>query len=148
MIREGKRLPQGVQSKISDLVKAVVSDKDIVALFAFGSLASNALKPLSDLDFGIFISSRMDKMQRFDKHIELIGLFTDHLRTDEIDLIVMNDAPPRIAFQIFKTGQLLFCNDKQALSDFRERLIMSYLDFKPIRDTFDEVFLKGIGYHG
>ena len=148
MIREGVKLPEKVQNKIPDLVRSVASDKDIVALFAFGSLARNALKPMSDLDFGVLLSFRLDKNERFKKHIELIKLFTDFLKTDEIDLIEMNDVPPRIAFQILKTGKLLFCNDRTTLIDFRERLIKTFLDFKPVREAFDSVFLKGIGYHG
>lgn len=148
MIRDGVKLPEGVQDKIPDLVRSVASDKDIVALFAFGSLARNALKPMSDLDFGVLLSFRLNKNERFEKHIKLIGQFTDFLKTDEIDLIDMNDVPPRIAFQILKTGKLLFCNDRAALIDFRERLIKIYLDFKPVREAFDSVFLKGIGYHG
>ena len=95
MIRDGVKLPENVQNKIPDLLRSVASDKDIVALFAFGSLARNALKPMSDLDFGVLLSFRLDKDGRFEKHIKLIGLFTDFLKTDEIDLIDMNDVPPR-----------------------------------------------------
>ena len=148
MIREGLKLPKGVRNKIPGLVQSLVRDIDIVAMYAFGSLARDALKPLSDLDFGVLLSKRLDKRQRLDKHMELIGLFTDSLKTDEVDLIMMNDASPDIAFQILKTGKLLFCNDKPALTDFREHLVKTYLDFKFKRDAFDAVFLKGIGYHG
>ena len=148
MIREGRKLPQGVLSRIPNLIRDIARDKDAVALYAFGGLARNSLKPLSDLDFGILLSSRIGKYQRFEKHIELIGLFTDSLKTDEIDLIIMNDAPPNMAFQILKTGKLLFCSDKSALTDFREQLVKFYLDFKYKRDVFDAAFLKGIGCHG
>lgn len=148
MIREGVKLPKWVQNRIPELVQSVACDQDVIALYSFGSSVQNALKPLSDLDFGILLSNRMDKTQCFDKHIELIGLFTDSLKTEEIDLILMNHVPTRIAFQILKTGKLLFCNDRPALIDFREHLVRSYLDFKYVRDTFDTAFLKGIGYHG
>jgi len=32
-------------------------------------------------------------------------------KTDEIDPVVLNDAPPRIVHHIFKTGKLLFMKD-------------------------------------
>ncbi len=148
MIREGRKLLQDSQKRIPELVRALDGDKDVIALYAFGSLANDALKPLSDLDFGILLNDRLDKGQRFDKHIELIGVFTDIFKTDEIDLINMNDAPYRIAFQILKTGKMLVCGNAGALTRFRERLVKSYLDFKCMRDSFDAVFLEGIGYHG
>lgn len=148
MIREGIKLPKDIQDRIPEFVHVVACDKDIVALYAFGSLAHNSIKPLSDLDFGFLLDSRMDKRQRSDKHLALIGLFTGTLKTEEIDLINMHDAPNRIAFQILKTGTLLFCRDRLALTDFREVVIQSYLDFKYAMNAFDAVFLRGIGYHG
>ena len=148
MIREGRKLLQDAPKMIPELVRALDADKDVIALYAFGSLANDALKPLSDLDFGILLNDRLDKGQRFYKHIELIGVFTDIFKTDEIDLINMNDAPSRIAFQILKTGKILVCGNVGALTRFRERLVKSYLDFKYMRDSFDAVFLEGIGYHG
>lgn len=148
MIREGKKLPTGSQAKIPELVQAMVDDQDVIALYVFGSLVHGELKPLSDLDFAILLSNRLDKNQRFDKHIQLIGVFTDIFRTDEIDLINMNDAPPMMAIQILKTGKLMACTDKPTLSNFYERTIKTCLDFKQSRDAFDAVFLKGVGYHG
>ena len=148
MIREGFKLPEGVHRKIPELVRSFSRDKDIVALYAFGSLAHDALKPLSDLDFGMLLSERMDKSQRFQKNLDLIGLFTDFFKTEEIDLINMRDAAPRIAYNIMKTGKLLICNDKSELINFREQTVKFYIDFKNLRDRFDAEFLMGIGYHG
>jgi predicted nucleotidyltransferase len=148
MIREGKKLPKDVRNKIPEIIKAVKADGAVFALYAFGSLAGDALKPLSDLDFGILLDDRLDKGQRFDKHIELIGVFSDIFRTDEIDLVIMNDISNRMAFQIIKTGKMLVCKNIGALTDYSERLIKNYLDFKFMRDAFDKVFLDRIGYHG
>jgi hypothetical protein len=148
LIREGLKLPKGVHRKIPSLVRSLSGDKDIVALYALGSLAHDALKPLSDLDFGMLLSERIDKSQRFQKNLDLIGLFTDFFKTEEIDLINMRDAAPRIAYNIMKTGKLLFCNDKSELTNFREQTVKSYIDFKDIRDRFDAEFLMGVGYHG
>ena len=148
MIREGRKLPLDVQTKVGEIIQFVEADPDVTALYAFGSLASGVLKPLSDLDFGVLLDARLDNKQRFDKHLELIGVFNDTFRTDEIDLIIMNDAPIRMVFQILKTGRMLTCRDSGALIDFRDCLVKNYIDFKFMRDEFDAVFLEGIGYHG
>lgn len=148
MIRENKKLPKDVQGKIPELAKALTGDRGIVAIYLFGSFAKNAIEPLSDLDFGVLLSERMKKPDRFDKHLQLIGLFTESLKTEEIDLIHMNNAPINICFQIIKTGKLLLCNDKKELVNFNEFIIQRHLDFNFIRETFDSTFLEGIGYHG
>lgn len=148
MIREGVKLPKGIQCKISDVVQTLRCDQDVITIFAFGSLVNDALKPLSDLDFGILLSQGLDKEQRFEKHIDLIGVFTNMFKTDEIDLINMNDAPHRISYTIIKTGKILLSNNELELANFYEQLVKKYLDFKYMRDEFDTVFLEGIGYHG
>ena len=142
MIHEGKKLPDDVMERVSRVIPLVSYDQDVLVLYLFGSGAQNRLQPLSDLDFGILLSRRLDKKQRFQKQIELIGKFNDFFGTDEIDLVILNDAPPRFAFNILKHG------DKKAIIDFREQVSNYYLDFKYFRDDFDRTFLEGIGYHG
>jgi predicted nucleotidyltransferase len=148
MIREGHKLPEDVTDRIPVLIEQIEKDSDIVALYAFGSLATGELQQLSDLDFGILVASTLDKDKRFYKHLDLIGLFTETLRTDEIDLVLMNDAPIRFSFNILKMGNLLYYSSPLALIDYREMIVKLYLDFKFYRDSFDEAFLEGIGYHG
>jgi uncharacterized protein len=111
-------------------------------------LAAGDLKPLSDLDFGTLISGELDKQMRFDKHLDLIGKFNEVLKTDEVDLVMMNDAPMRFSHNIIKSGKLIHCTNKFELIDFIEKTIKLYSDFRFFRDTFDDTFLKGTGYSG
>ena len=148
MIREGRKLPEDVTQKIPILVRKLSLDMDIVALYIFGSLAEEQLKPLSDLDFGVLLSASLDRRRRWEKLLDLLGQFNDILQTDEVDLVLMNDAPPRFSHRILKTGRLIHLGDKGQLADFFERTMRCYLDFKPLRTRFEEAFLQGIGYHG
>ena len=148
MIREGRKLSSDVAAKIPELLDRISKESDIVALYAFGSLASGDLKPLSDLDFGILVSRKLDKQKRFDKHLGLIGIFNEVLQTDEVDLVMMNDAPTRFSYHIIQSGKITYCRDSAELVDFIEKTVKLYLDFRFFRDAFDDAFLKGIGYHG
>jgi len=148
VIRDGKKLPADVMTKIPGVIAKIADDRDVVALYAFGSLADGNLKPLSDLDFGILLSDSLDKQERFKKSIDLIDTFNETLKTDEIDIVILNDGPLRFAYHILKTGKLLHCRDKNQLIDFVEKTIKLYLDFKPARDQIDQAFLEGVGYHG
>jgi predicted nucleotidyltransferase len=131
-----------------ELLDRIAKESDIVALYAFGSLASGNLKPLSDLDFGILVSGKLDKQKRFDKHLDLIGKFNEVLKTDEVDLVLMNDTPMRFSHNIIKSGKLIYCADSRELTDFVEKTVKLYLDFRLFRDAFGDEFLKGIGYSG
>ncbi len=69
MIREGRQLPPDVNARIPALIQRISKDPDIIALFAFGNLASETLRPLSDLDFGILVSGKISKQKRFNTWI-------------------------------------------------------------------------------
>ena len=127
MIREGHKLPPNAASKIPELLDRIAKDTHIVALYALGSLVTGDLKPLSDLDFGVLVSGKVDKQKRFDKHLDLIGMFNEVLKTDEVDLIMMNDAPMRFSHNIIKSGKLIYCKDNLELADFIEKTIKLYL---------------------
>jgi predicted nucleotidyltransferase len=148
MIHDGIKLPDNVLEKLPDLIRTLIQHSEVVALYSFGSVAKKELKPLSDLDFAVLLSGQLNKKLRFEKHLELIGIFNTIFRTDEIDLVVLNDAPFHFCFQVLKTGKLLYCKNKAELIDFREQVVKNYLDFKYFRDSFDHAFLKGIGYNG
>jgi predicted nucleotidyltransferase len=148
MIREGIALPPGILARIAPLARILSADPEIAALYLFGSAAEGKLAPLSDIDLAFLLSPSLDKRQRFNKHLDLIGLVTDSLGTEECDIVVLNDAPSRFGHTILRGGRLLFCNNRSALVDFCDRTVMRHLDFQPLREDFNRVFLKGIGYRG
>jgi len=148
MIRDGIKLQDDVVERLPDLIQALKQHSAVVALYSFGGAAKNELKPLSDLDYAILLSGQLSKRQRFEKHLELIGIFNNVFRTDEIDLIILNDASLRFCFTILKTGKLLYFRNKGDLIDLRDQVLKYYLDFKYFRDSFDKVFLEGVGYDG
>lgn len=148
MIREEIKLPDNVLEKLPGVIQTVKMRPEVMALYSFGSVVNNELKPLSDLDFAILLSGQLNRQQRFKKHLELIGIFNNIFRTDEIDLTILNDAAFRFCFVVLKTGKLLYYKNKTELIDFRDQVMKNYLDFKYFRDSFDRTFLKGIGYNG
>lgn len=146
MIREEKKIPSDVKDNISVIVEKLSIDREITALYVFGSLSKDDLKPLSDLDFGILLSGKLTKKNRFTKHLNLIGIFGDIFHTDEIDIVVMNDAPIHFCYNIIRSGKLLLVGNKKELIDFHELVVKRYLDFSYYQNQFDDAFLKGIGY--
>ena len=148
MIREGRKIPVDAPKKIPEMVDLLSADPDVIALYAFGGLAKGQLKPLSDLDIAVMVSNMLTNTERFEKQLQLLSTLNRFFRTDEIDLVLLNDASPRFAHSILRDGKLLFCRDFKVLVNFTEYIRKRYFDFIYYRDCFDEVFLKGIGYCG
>jgi hypothetical protein len=49
-----------------------------------------------------------------------------------IHLVLLADAPPALAFRIFRDGVTLVERDHRALADRKARAILEYLDFRPL----------------
>ncbi len=143
-----KKLPDNILNKIPALTELIRADKEVVAFYLFGSAASGKLKPLSDLDFAVLLNQKLSKTEILEKNLELIGIISEHLNTDEFDLVILNTAPQRFVHNILKTGKLQFCKNNTFLIDFMEMNNKMYLDFRYFRDQFDEIFLKRISNYG
>jgi len=148
MIRDDHRLPEDAVDKVPELVSIISRDPAVVALYAFGSLARGSLKPLSDLDFAVLLPNSLPPLQRSEKLLDLIGVFNRVLGTDEVDLVLLNSAPPRFGYSVLRTGKLLYAGDNSLIADFFDRTTKRHLDFKFAREHFDRAFLDGIGYRG
>ena len=134
MIRDGIKLQGNALERLPVLIQALKQRSEVVALYSFGGAARNELKPLSDLDFAILLSKQLIKQQRCDKQLKLISIFNNVFRTDEIDLIILNDAPLRFCFTILKTGKLLyFRNCDKLFAPCSLRPAPCYFTLQPIK---------------
>jgi len=51
-----------------------------------------------------------------------------------VDLVFLHEAPPALAYRIFRDGRTLVERDHRAFADRKARAILEYLDFRPIED--------------
>jgi predicted nucleotidyltransferase len=147
MIKE-KKLPAKILTRIPGLIETLRACDDVTALFFFGGLAREELKPLSDLDLAVLLRANLEKGKFLDSQLDLVGIVGQELGTDEFDLIILNTAPLRFAYHILKSGKKVFVKDQRQLRDFHETVIKRYLDFQYYRREFDRSFLRGMGLRG
>lgn len=57
-----------------------------------------------------------------------------------VHLVVLNDAPPGLAYRISKDGTPLVIRDAPAFKSRLARAILEYLDFRPV----EELFTRGV----
>jgi predicted nucleotidyltransferase len=93
------------------------NEKDIIAVYLFGSYASGKVRSCSDIDLAILFDSR-DRAainRRLDKY--LIGL-SRFLRKD-MHLTAMDLAGEALLKQIFKKGKCIIVNDTKKMTYFK-----------------------------
>jgi predicted nucleotidyltransferase len=57
-----------------------------------------------------------------------------------VDLVLLDEAPPGLAYRVFRFGLELVVRDRRALVDRKARAILEYLDFRPV----EELCTKGV----
>ncbi|MGB9940068.1 type VII toxin-antitoxin system MntA family adenylyltransferase antitoxin [Methanosarcina sp.] len=146
MISETDKLDKEIL--ISKLAEFFESQEDVELAYLFGSTAEDNRGPLSDIDVGVYLSVRLTKMERIDKRLELAVKLAGFLKSDSIDLIIMNDAPPVINFEIIKPNVPLFVRDDDIKLDVEQKIMSRYLDRKHHEDFLNRAFLKRIKEKG
>lgn len=111
----------------------------VVAAYLFGSQAVGKAGSRSDVDFAILLKSDIDRENYFDLRLQMMADLSRLLRFNNIDLIILNDAPPLLSHQVLKNGVLIYCADKEKQIRFVFKAIRDYLDTIYIRRVQGEI---------
>lgn len=123
--------------------------EEIKFAYLFGSVAKRLPTKLSDIDLAIFVNEKMIKRKKYPFGYKA-SLFTElvsELHTNEIDLVLLNEALPLLAHRVIRDGILLDCKDESARINFQVCVIQQYIDTEKIRQV-KEKYLKERIYSG
>jgi predicted nucleotidyltransferase len=116
---------------LDDLAAVLRADARIAYALVFGSVATGAAHPHSDVDvaIGVRSSARLGVTDLGDLASKL-----EEAAGRQVDLVLLDEAPPGLAYRIFRDGLVITSLDEVALKARRARAILEYLDFCPIED--------------
>jgi predicted nucleotidyltransferase len=119
-------LPENVEERLPEAYASLQADEDIVFAYLFGSLARKKMGPLSDVDIAVYCRQGSSLPE---KKLEILGKLMEILKTDEIDLVMLNAAPLTLKMKILENKRVVV--DKAPLIRHRyESLTMrEYFDF-------------------
>ncbi len=133
------------KEQLIPLLEKFFQAHDCVELaYLFGSAAKGKAGALSDIDIGVYLSTGMTKAQRDQKRLELIAKLTTTLKNDRIDLLIINDTPPVLNFEIIKPNVLVLAWDHDLKLDVEQRIMSRYLDRKYHEDFLNRTLMKKI----
>lgn len=114
--------------------------------YLFGSAVYGRMNKLSDIDVAVLVDQEHYEAHKsaFRYEIGLINDLTGALHTDQVDLVILNKAPPLLANQVISQGQLIFCRDERERIAFEVETKKRYLDTKPLRELKRHYLYKRI----
>ena len=66
------------------------------------------------------------------------------LKTNEIDLIILNNVPPLLSHRVISRGLLVYSKNDLAKNIFTVETIKHYIDTKPLRQVQNKYFKESI----
>ncbi|HSS33366.1 MAG TPA: nucleotidyltransferase domain-containing protein [Solirubrobacterales bacterium] len=132
VVDEKSRVPvidEAALERLSDVL-----DRDgVVAAMLIGSQARGTAGPLSDVDIAIWHDPELDSLGRFDLQLALASDARGALGTDEVDVVMLNHAPPLLQHRAIRDGKRLVERDRDERVRLETRAILEYLDTAPLR---------------
>jgi len=111
----------------------------VVAAYLFGSQATGTATPLSDVDIAVLLAP--DTPSPGNVQAALISDLMLALRRSDVDVVVLNAAPPLLKERAISRGHLLYCGDEVARVRFEVAARREYFDTQPLRDVQDRALL-------
>lgn len=116
--------------------------------YLFGSMAKGERGKLSDVDLGVYFNDALVKEGRGEEMLNILGEVISLLKTDKVDVVVMNDAPVSLNYEIIKCNAPLFMRDRGKKIDVEQRILSRYLDRKYHEKMASDIFLRKVMEEG
>lgn len=122
---------------LSEKLRGYFVQRDEIRLvYIFGSIAKGCANKLSDVDIAVFISEDSTKNYPYGYRAQIITDIMKILKTNNVDLVVLNRASPFLRFQVLRYGKLIFCRSKLERARFQVRTFNEYNDTKRLVDFY------------
>jgi predicted nucleotidyltransferase len=133
-VDERARVPP-VDAAARERLARALDRLEVVSALLFGSQATGRASALSDVDVAVWLDASLDRSAYWDLTLQLMGEASEALRTDEVQVVILNDAPPLLAHRAIRDGIRLIDRDPVQRIRLETRAVLDYLDTAPLRAT-------------
>lgn len=123
---------------IQGLRSVLEADPRIAYAILFGSRGRESAHDRSDTDLAVGLARGAPLS------VTELGDLLSRLETaaeGPVDLVLLDEARPGLAYRVFRDGQVVFERDRVALVERKARAILEYLDFQPVEEAFTRAVL-------
>lgn len=120
------------------LTQVLAAEPRIGYALLFGSRARGTAHAESDVDVAIGGRDMVFAL------LELGGLVArlEEAAGASVDLVLLDEAPPGLAFRIFQEGIVLLDRDHRALVERKAKAMLEYYDWQPIEARLERAVLE------
>jgi predicted nucleotidyltransferase len=104
---------------------------EILEAYLFGSRARGSSQPHSDVDVAVYLDPDYRPDSPFGYAAELTADLVALLHSNDVDVVVLNRAPPLLYHRVLRDGLRLFARDARATTTREGRALSRYCDYVP-----------------
>ena len=138
--------PEGDLEHRLTAVLSGLATEAVVSVYLFGSHAEARAHRESDVDVGVLFdrSALPGARDRFEAGLHLSSQLQSALGTRDVDVVVLNDAPPGLGRRVVSRGHRLVCSDKEADHAFVRDVQLRAADLEPFLQRARRVKLEAL----
>jgi predicted nucleotidyltransferase len=136
---EEQRISETECAMLDGIRRLLQADPRVAFALVFGSEARKAAHAHSDVDIAIGLAggAGLDALT--------VGALIAKLQAAAarpVDVVLLDEAPPGLAYRVFRDGEPIVINDRAALGRRLARAVLEYLDFRPVEEQFTRAVLR------
>lgn len=113
------------------LGQALKERSEVLEAYLFGSQARGDPQAHSDVDVAVYIDREIAGEPPFGYPAELTTALSSVLGRNDVDVVVLNDAPPLLYGRVLNDGVRLFARDLRATTVREGQALSRYCDYLP-----------------
>jgi len=139
------------RSQIEQSIKAYFRpQRDVVAVYLFGSFANAEQRPDSDVDIAVLCHPDKTREEYFELELTyFVGL--SRAVAKNLDIVILNCSGELLCYEVFRTGRVLFERDRDRRVSFQSQMLCRYFDLQPRLHQMTQGMVKKLrekGAHG
>jgi hypothetical protein len=126
-----------MKDKSFESIKKTLADyfarhTEVEVAYIFGSVAQGKSSALSDIDIAILVDKQQvnENAYRYGYKAEITTDLISLLKTNAVDLVILNDANTLLRHRVLYHGKLIYSKNEKKRIEFETSTIDRYIDFK------------------
>jgi predicted nucleotidyltransferase len=111
--------------------EALAPRAEILEAYLFGSSATGAAQAHSDVDIAVYVDQGRPAVSAYGYQAELASALIAALGRNDVDLVVLNHAPPLLYHRVLRDGARILSRDLRATTTREGYALSRYCDYVP-----------------
>ncbi|WP_322488123.1 type VII toxin-antitoxin system MntA family adenylyltransferase antitoxin [Chloroflexus sp.] len=114
----------------------------IQLVYLFGARVTGSIGPMSDTDLAILFDHTASEPAL---RAELTQRLAETLHSDELDIVILNQAPIEFAYSVIAEGIALYQRSMLERIEYEAKIISQYCDYLPVLRAQSRTIIDGAG---